>query len=303
MKKLSYLLLFVVIAFSSCSKKDGSTELPQPSDNAIIGAVPSTFSQKVLIEEFTGAWCGYCPWGSYYFDKLDSTYPGKVIGTAIHVGDIMEAQELVVGGSTNVLDQMFNQYGYPGGIVNRNDPDPTNIPPNDWAAQVPGLIGQSPKCGLAIDALSINGNSLSLYVHAGFRTDVSGEYRLHVYMVEATVKHSTDPDYAQHNYMSQTGTNPDPTSIFYNMPPTMPDWTHKNVLRKVITPVGEGEVIPAADMKQGKELKIGYTVDLTGFNYSNCFIVAFVDKYATTAQGHRIMNVQKVKVGALQNWD
>ena len=26
-----------------------------------IGPVPESFTKKVLIEEFTGAWCGYCP--------------------------------------------------------------------------------------------------------------------------------------------------------------------------------------------------------------------------------------------------
>jgi len=181
-------------------------------------------------------------------------------------------------------------------MANRNDPDPANLSWMNCLSEIPGLLGQNPKCGLAIDASRISGNILSLSVHAGFRVDVSGEYRLHVYLVQAGVQ-SSDTLYDQVN------TTTDSLCPFYFSPNPIHNYVHRNVLRKVITPAGNGEVIPAVNMRKGKQFIRNYSVNLSGINWSNCSIIAFVDKFADYAGGHRITNVQKVAVGALKNWD
>tara|TARA_B100001250_G_scaffold394833_1_gene399148 strand:+ start:1001 stop:1207 length:207 start_codon:yes stop_codon:yes gene_type:complete len=48
------ILLFGLLVFIGCEDETVSFEVSQ---------VPSTFTKKVLIEELTGAWCGYCPDG------------------------------------------------------------------------------------------------------------------------------------------------------------------------------------------------------------------------------------------------
>ena len=55
------ILLFGLLVFAGCEDK---------SDDFEISQVPPTFTKKVLIEEFTGAWCGYCPDGAYGFCYL-----------------------------------------------------------------------------------------------------------------------------------------------------------------------------------------------------------------------------------------
>ena len=45
-----------------------------------IGPVPYSFTKKVLIEEFTGAWCGYCPDGAHRLENTINANNGNVIG-------------------------------------------------------------------------------------------------------------------------------------------------------------------------------------------------------------------------------
>ena len=40
--------------------------------------------KRVLVEEGTGAWCGYCPRGATTLINTIEKYPGKVIGVAVH---------------------------------------------------------------------------------------------------------------------------------------------------------------------------------------------------------------------------
>ena len=47
--------LFLLFLVSSCEESDINREF---SDT------PNSFTKKVLIEEFTGSWCGYCPSGA-----------------------------------------------------------------------------------------------------------------------------------------------------------------------------------------------------------------------------------------------
>jgi hypothetical protein len=302
MKKIFFLVSISLVIIASSCKKEGTVDLPVPDTTKSITSVPSSFSQKVLIEEFTSTDSGFCPTADYYLNQFiiqaNSQYPDRVYGTAIHVSDIMEVPESVVPFSgANVFDTLFNYTALcPAGMANRNDPDPVNISWTGCMAEVPGLLGQNPKCGLAIDASKMNGAVLTLSVHAGFRLDVLGEYRLHVYLVEESVQ-SSDSLYDQYN------TTVDPAVPYFTSTNPIHLYTHQHVLRKIISPVADGEVIPAANMKKGKQYIKNYTVNLSGFNWGNCSIIAFVDKYADYAGGHRIMNVQKAAVGSLKNWD
>lgn len=46
-----------------------------------------------VMEEGTGAWCGWCPRGAVGMEKLEELYGDKFIGIAVHAGDDMEIAE------------------------------------------------------------------------------------------------------------------------------------------------------------------------------------------------------------------
>ena len=78
-----------------------------------IGPVPESFTKKVLIEEFTGAWCGYCPDGAHRLENIINLNDGNVIGVSLHNGDQMAV------GHTDYLGSIYQNTGFPSGMVDR----------------------------------------------------------------------------------------------------------------------------------------------------------------------------------------
>jgi hypothetical protein len=57
-------------------------------------AVATTAQIKnVLLEQHTGAWCGWCPDGSAMVDEIVDLYGDQVIATKLHYGDAMAIAE------------------------------------------------------------------------------------------------------------------------------------------------------------------------------------------------------------------
>ncbi len=65
-----------------------------------------------VVEEFTGTWCGWCPIGIVYMDKLAKEYGDKVVPVAVHDGD-----EMTIDAYEDVLALLANSY--PSASVNR----------------------------------------------------------------------------------------------------------------------------------------------------------------------------------------
>lgn len=45
------------------------------------------FIKRMLVEEFTGTWCGFCPMGIVSLKQLTESYPERFIAIAVHTGD------------------------------------------------------------------------------------------------------------------------------------------------------------------------------------------------------------------------
>lgn len=85
-------------------------------DNSAEGEVISLtqrFTQKPVIEEFTGTWCGYCPRGMVGMQKIHELYGDQVVQIAVHSGDLMEISAY----STVIRDYVD---GYPTSVTNRH---------------------------------------------------------------------------------------------------------------------------------------------------------------------------------------
>lgn len=302
--KLNYIIIAAILFLSSCSQSN--QDIPNPGSAGPISALPSVFKQKVLIEEYTEVSCGQCPKAHYYVDSLLAMWADKVYAVAIHVADPLEAStnvNIITG--TNLLDSMFNTFSvYPGGSINRDITSPLDLSPDLWFSKVQSKLGQIPACGLAIDASSaVVNNHLTISVHTGFSQNLSGDYRLHGYIVEKTIA-SFDSTFDQLNDFSSQGSSPDTSLSFYALNDTINHYNHKYVLKKIIANAGiSGDLIPQAIMAKGNVFVKDYYVDITGINLSNCIIIFFVDKYGTTSTSHLIENVQQVNVGSVKDWN
>lgn len=254
-----------------------------------VGAVPLSFTKKVLIEEFTGAWCGYCPYGAYLIESMMEEND-NIIGVGAHSGDAMEITQ------TNFLASTYLNTGYPSGMVDRV-PYNGSVPLNAgyWNYIADNRLLNIPKCGLAMKS-SVSGTNATIEVHAGFNTELDGDYRVTVYLVENRVTGSGN-GYDQSNFY-----NADPSSPFFELGQPIEGYEHNNTLRAVLSePMGE--VLDSSILIVGGEYVQTYTVDISAFNKNNLHAVAFIHYVGSSIVDHEILNVQKVEIEGFQDWD
>jgi len=294
LKSIAALIIMAGLGQASCKKNDDSPAPSTPSGNTGITAVPPAFTQKVLVEQFTGAWNGGCPDGIYKMDQLISANTGKTIGVNIHMGDAMEI------GLFNDHIATFNNDNlpqFPSAMVNRL-PSLGNVilTKTQWASNNTVNLSKTALCGLAIES-KVTGNSASIEIHAGFKSSISTACNLTVYLIENEVTGSGSM-YDQVN----TNSSNDPNSPYYNKPTPITGFEHNHIVRKVISAY-PGDPIDAAFRVPGGQFTKTYILDVTGKDISRLRIVAFINKPGTTPVTHEVLNVQSAALNTLKNWD
>ena len=98
--------------------------ITSPKKEVVVNPVPIQFKKRVLVEDYTGTWCGWCPRISYAIEKLEEETEDAVI-VAAHQGDPMQFNKI------SSLMSAFSVNGFPTGIVNREAtwtyPQPDNV--------------------------------------------------------------------------------------------------------------------------------------------------------------------------------
>ena len=280
------ILLFGILVFGGCEDEPDSFE---------VSKVPSTFTKKVLIEEFTGAWCGYCPDGAYRVKNLINDNDGRVVGVSLHAGNPTgDAMEIA---HTNYLETTYQNTGFPSGMVDRVSIDGfTSLNRGYWEYVANDQLLKTAVCGLAIIS-EVNGQNATVEVHAGFSSTLNGaDYRLTVYLIEDGVT-GEGYGYDQRNYDNTIAESP-----FYNLGDPIIGYEHNHTLRAVLSE-SLGDAIMVSEMVSGGEHIETYTVDLSSYNKNNLSIVAFVTYIGTSITEHEILNVQKCGIDGFQYWD
>ena len=275
------ILIFGLLVFAGCEDEP---------DDFQVSKVPSAFTKKVLIEEFTGAWCGYCPDGAHIVESIINVNNGKVVGVSLHDGDAMEVAH------TNILETTYQNTGYPSGMVDRFSVNgSTCLNRGYWESVANAQLSETAVCGLAIIS-EVNGQNATVEVHAGFNSTFNGDYRLSVYLIEDGVT-GTGYGYDQRNYYNTEAESP-----FYDLGDPIVGYEHNHTLRAVLSE-SLGDAISPSSLVSGGEHIETYTVDLSSYNKNNLSIVAFVTYIGTSITEHEILNVQKCGIDGFQDWD
>lgn len=242
------------------------------------------FVKRVLIEDYTGTWCGYCPRVAFAVERL-AEQTSDMVAVAIHRS------------SSNPSDSNYDPFnfdtselemlpqipaGYPKGLLNRitrwNPLEQNNIPQAVALTQ-----GENPKLGLALNA-SVQSNNVNLNVKVKF-SNTFENLRLVVYVLENGLI------YNQVNY----------TSNFFgtgNINP-LPNFVHNHVLRYCATNL-MGDEIPSAQTAVGNvfERDLSFPMPANVSNTSNIEFVAFI-----VDQNNRALNVRKAYMNDNQDFE
>ena len=231
--------------------------------------LPSSFSKKAVVEDFTGTWCGWCPRVSYAASLVEEQ-TDKVFVVGVHNGDEMANS---FGGA---VENEFEIPGFPTAYVDRA---------NTWAGDQPNNLDQvlnlaegSVAFGLAIES-SLTGSILDFKIYQGFLQNMS-DVKLVVFVLEDGILAN------QANYTS-----------YYGGGSTITDFEHNGVLRYSATNVMGDSTTSTAGLHEKS-----FSVDLSAYGVlvpENTGILAML----VNQSGRVLLNAQYVAADESKPFD
>ena len=152
----------------------------------------TSLANRVLCDEFTGMWCGYCVRGIVMLDKMRAKYPDSFIGVAIHDNDKLECDDFIDAMS-------LVGAGLPWMAINRSKAYFGD--PNEIERYYTLAMERKPEAGIEMDgSYDASSGEVSLTTTLTFAEDhEDAGYRLAYTVIENNV---SDPSYYQNNSYS-----------------------------------------------------------------------------------------------------
>lgn len=212
MKKSFYLsLFFLSTLLTSCGDTTVVENIPDGSVDT--PPISGYFKKRVLIEDYTGTWCGNCTRVSHAIEEVKAQ-TDKVVTVAIHNGNDPYHFEGIASLKNLILPN--SPLALPVSRLNRMNvwtfPEPTNT------QEAIDLTGNNSGLGLAMSSTVENG-MINLDVNIKFALNFS-DLKLVVYLLEDNLV------YMQRNY-----------TTYYDAVNPIPAYTHNHVLRVSMTDI------------------------------------------------------------------
>lgn len=321
MKAISYSIFigFFLLILASCDYVSN----PYPEVNINLGdtgtcPVPTfptvtAHVKKILIEDYTGHTCGNCPGAANKLHELDTTYPGRVVGLAVHVGSTFASPAPGYSGTPSyaftadfrthvgeAYESVFgaDAFGLPEGMFNRKDFNATTqshlkqVP--NWSSYMASIIGEPSVADLQIITNYDAGTrKVCAAVKTQFLTALSGTYKLVVLLTQDSVKSTTaDPNIGWQDVFGVKDSA----------------YIHRHMLRDVMSWSGAwGDTIASGSITAGASNTIRFAYNIPDFyvgtgplspatqvhcHPEHCHIVAFIYNTAT----YEVIQVEEAKV-------
>lgn len=268
------------------------------TNNGLAGVVSGVSyipSKKMLSEEATGTWCGWCPRGTEWMDYMAEYYPEDFIGIAVHNGDPM---------TVTAYDSGLNGFpgfsGYPSVIIDRN----AIWDPSDMEDILQGYLDRiapiAPEVTASIDVAT---RTLTINASAEFVTQLANiDYRFNVALTEDGVT-GTGAGYAQTNYYAGPAAPTDPIPNYGldwdALPATVPaaDMVYNHVGRAILGgwAGSAGSIatsVVAGDFAQKDYVVTDFNIDWNPFNMHS--VVMIIDN----ATGE-VLNVNSTQIDVI----
>lgn len=231
-----------------------------------VEALGSRYQKYAVIEDYTGAWCGWCPRVAYGIEQVEAA-TNFSIPVAIHNGDTMS------NSFTSQMESSFSITGFPTAYLDRDVtwayPEPSNV------NQVVNLTSDPSRVGLALDA-SLSGSTLNLDIDAKFGENFSNEnIYLTVFLLEDDLIES------QTNY-----------TTYYGGGSTLSNFEHDHVLRHSLTNV-TGDLIASDQTTKEHLFETNYSIEVPSVISDNTKISFVV---MITRQDKSVINARFVHI-------
>ncbi len=249
-------------------------------------------TQKVLIEEHTGSWCGYCPDGHIKMDEVLAAYPNTTIGVMVHNSDGMDFS------AGNTLSA-FYVGGFPQATLNRQG---DAISRSLWMSTTSSLLGAGPaSVAVSFDSVLYNPTTrkLNVFLRASFTGNESGDLRFNGILVEDGVTGSGS-NYDQTNYYNATAGHP-----MYGLGNPIIGYVHDKVARAYFGGAyGTSGSLPTT-ITSGEEFTKQYTYTLpASVDDSQISVIGMVSRYAgNTTADREIINAESTSTITIVNYN
>lgn len=266
------LFLAVALATVSCQK----TEIIEikPDTTPLAPPVSGYFNKNVLIEDYTGTWCGNCTRVAWAIEEAKKA-SDKVVSVAIHNGNdpyhfagIEPLKNLVFPG--------VNSLALPLSRLNRMMV--WTFPETTYIQEAIDLTSNNTTLGLAMSSTVANGQ-INLEVRTRFLEDYSN-LKLVVYLLEDHLL------YNQRNYIDE----------LYGGLPMIPNFEHNHVLRASLTDI-VGEEMEGTSRNATVIRQFNIPVPDNIANAENLSFVAFV-----TDANHIALNARAALANEVQDF-
>ncbi len=213
MKKISLLAGALLACFMQVNAQD------------FVSTAPA--NRNVIIEEFTGRNCQFCPDGHRIANEIVHNNPGRVWAVNVHAGGYAPTSfpNFNTPESNTILNG-FGVDGFPAGAVNRSDYNALNR--GQWASAAAQQMGQVAECNVAGQAVinpATRMAKITVEVYYTGNSTVDANY-LTVMMLQDSIMGS------------QSGGPSNPEQMINGQ------YCHMHILRSTVTPTWGEEIAP-----------------------------------------------------------
>ena len=231
--------------------------------------------RKIVVEDYTGTWCGFCP---SVAAAIEATHAltNDISIVAIHETANSNPDPYHFP-QVQLLQDEFGVSGLPSARINRTTP--WSSPYN--SSDITSIAGLDTDLAIGISS-QLAGNILTVDVNVIYETGSAAGDKLVLYLLESGLI------YQQTNYY-----NTDPTSPYYQQGDPIPNFEHNEVLRQSLTGIfGDNIPTTAAFSAYSKTFTATIPAD---YNSNNLSLVAMVVRADNTARNSQFANVNENK--------